>query len=558
MKIALVNPAVGIEQRRSSDAEITFPLALGYLAAYLLPEFRADIYDSTNLVFDTSSIIRKFDLDKYDVVGLSAYTHSIFRTLELAQAIKSANPGVRIVLGGYHVSVLPTETLRDFPCVDCVVCFEGEHTFKDLVRAFAGGTPSDARLASVNGIAYRTTGGDVVLTPPRTRIADLDSLPFPVRVLNHRRRPHTIHKGVGSGTRQLLREFSVHSSRGCPYNCSFCAIVAETEDRKWRARSVDNVLAEIQAHYNDNAFDMVNFSDANFFMKPERAINIAKGIQNIDPKLRFAFQTRSDLIIKHKSYLKELGRLNCAVVCLGAESMTVEILKKYGKRYGPEENITAAKLLRDNGIRCRPYIIMFDPDVSMDGIKENVAFFTEYESIDILSDVEEYFGALQLYPGTKAHSVATKRNAPRSCHEMPELVFENDEVEKFYGLVQEFSARHQHELVLLERKIKDLQYECAGLINDGALGSSRREKLMEVAKEMLIGYVKILHSPLHYFTTALDLCNSRESKVEYDEVMGSHDSLRQFGAHVGRLNQLLEFIDEEIRACREPSTESPV
>jgi len=115
--------------------------------------------------------IKKF---QPDIIGLTAVTPSIDRTVKLAYMIKRIYPFVPIVIGGPHFTAVPDKTLKDYPVFDYGVIGEGEHTIVDLVETLASGrTPS-----TIPGVAIRENG-KIFFSSPRAPVKDMDSLPFP-------------------------------------------------------------------------------------------------------------------------------------------------------------------------------------------------------------------------------------------------------------------------------------------------------------------------------------------------------------------------------------------
>src|SRR5205085_6960835 len=109
-----------------------------------------------------------------DVVGITAFTNEVKPAARLARKVREAMPGVRVVLGGVHISALPAETMVEFPEFDVGVIGEGEQTFGELLDALDRGR----RLHGVAGIIFRD-GEQLVQTAERPRIADQDSIPRP-------------------------------------------------------------------------------------------------------------------------------------------------------------------------------------------------------------------------------------------------------------------------------------------------------------------------------------------------------------------------------------------
>ncbi len=247
MRVMIVNPRFHLP----IDTRTTPHLGLAYLAA--VSEQRGDevmVFDSDVEDEPITEAVRRF---QPEIVGITANTPQVKSAWRTAQAIKSV-ADIPVVLGGPHVSVLPAESARR-PEVDVVVRGEGEAVWVKLCeiieRAEKGNPNFVARdlldpqhnlLDSLLGISYTTSDGQERHNPDHPAIADLDTLPFPAyhffkmdRFTNHQPATDAID---GS------KSFSVMTSRGCPYRCTFCS--QSIMPLKWRARRPESVLKEWQ------------------------------------------------------------------------------------------------------------------------------------------------------------------------------------------------------------------------------------------------------------------------------------------------------------------------
>jgi radical SAM superfamily enzyme YgiQ (UPF0313 family) len=142
------------------------------------------------------------------IVGISQWTHNRHASLELAQLVRSQFPGCTIVMGGAHATCCHADLLRQGSPVDCIVLGEGEATLLELAgRIAAGRTWND-----VSGIACCAPSGEIVVTPPRPPLKDLDLLP-----------PATEYIGHSIGVDIPLQSEFILTARGCPSACYFCS-----------------------------------------------------------------------------------------------------------------------------------------------------------------------------------------------------------------------------------------------------------------------------------------------------------------------------------------------
>ena len=277
--LLLVNPPITLEERYGSFASVGSqapPLGLCYLAASVRKEgYSVRIIDAPALDMDITRTVAEIAASEADLIGITASTVSIFRASELAKAIKKSGIKAPILLGGPHVSSLPRETLEEFSEFDMGVLSEGEYTVPEIISWHKeGGT-----IADIAGLVYRREN-EVVLSPPRENIADLDSLPYPAWDLlpsipkYYKPSPHSYRK---------LPSTSLMSSRGCNGTCTFCARPFMGE--KYRAHSAEYTVGMVDHLVKTYGIRDIMFYDDNFLLDKKRVVKIcesllAKGLQN--------------------------------------------------------------------------------------------------------------------------------------------------------------------------------------------------------------------------------------------------------------------------------------
>jgi anaerobic magnesium-protoporphyrin IX monomethyl ester cyclase len=156
---------------------------------------------------------------------------------KIANLVKEENPNVYVVWGNYHPSFNAERILRKYPDVDIIVRGEGEDACLELAACIEKG--EDFR--KVAGVTYRGRDGEIVATPERPLLTDVDSLPFPDRGLTDCDYASRV-LGVTTVTKKFT---SLLSSRGCPFQCTFCACQNFARGI-WRPRSVENIVDELE------------------------------------------------------------------------------------------------------------------------------------------------------------------------------------------------------------------------------------------------------------------------------------------------------------------------
>ncbi len=284
--------------------------------------------------------------------------------LGMLLTIKSKNLAMHINLYGYYPTFAYKKILGDFPFIDSVTVGEPEFTTLELAQHISQNRDTDE--LRIPGLAYRNNQGNVMfsLRPP---VQDLDQLPYP------HRQDIELYKKKGIVT-------YIQGSRGCYGHCTFCYL-NPFYDRvsQWRGRSAQNIFEEMLALYNEHSVDNFYFSDANFFGpgRPgqERAIALAELILAHDLNIRFGFECRANDIEEYS--ISKLVMAGLTNVFLGLESGDPVSLKRFRKHTTVDENKRAIQLLREYGIEPTYGFIMFEPNSTMESIRNNFEFLKE-------------------------------------------------------------------------------------------------------------------------------------------------------------------------------------
>lgn len=160
-----------------------------------------------------------------DVVGFTSLGCNFVCTVKVAGYVRRLAPGIPLVLGGPHASILASETLSKWPQFDAVIRGEAESVIANVLAAAASGD-----YAEVAGVTYHA-GGQLIVNPPAPMVSDLDALPWPAY--------H--HHPIDQLGLDLLR---VEAGRGCPFSCTFCS-TASFFGRRYRLKSAGRLCREL-------------------------------------------------------------------------------------------------------------------------------------------------------------------------------------------------------------------------------------------------------------------------------------------------------------------------
>ena len=244
---------------------------------------------------------------------------SVEKTVTILNFLKQQQPQLPIVIGGPHCTLFPEKSLQETKA-DLCLQGEGEESIIPLLDTLEAKTPPSA----IPGIYYRSHG-KIMQGKPATLLNDIDSLPFPARDL-------VKHYAYGRGYRPHSKggEFtSLITSRGCPYQCTFCSRHSVTMEH-YRARSVDNILEELHL-IQDQGYQHVEFKDDCFPVNLKQAQHLFKGIIQEKIDLRF-YVTSSRVNIFDASLYHTMKKAGVVHLQFGLESGNQKILDFYHKQ----------------------------------------------------------------------------------------------------------------------------------------------------------------------------------------------------------------------------------
>ncbi|MFB0523335.1 MAG: radical SAM protein, partial [Candidatus Bathyarchaeia archaeon] len=287
------------------------------------------------------------------------------------------------------------ESLETYPEIDIVVRGEGEQTLAELIQALE----RKGSLSKVKGISFRH-GGEIIHTPHRPLINNLDELPFPGYhfVEEHMKKYH-FKMMAGANTGYAL----VEASRGCPHHCTFCSQWRFWGGR-WRAKSPRRIADEIEYCYREFGSRFLWLTDDNFGLG-ERASELCDEIirRGIADDIMWFVQARCDDIVDHEGLLPKMRRAGNLWVLVGLESHSPETLETFRKGIDPSHAKLAMDLLKRNDIFAQATFIIGERRDSHESIERLREFIDEVDP-DLA-----IFMILTPFPGTELYEVA-KRN----------------------------------------------------------------------------------------------------------------------------------------------------
>jgi len=387
MRILLVSPETPAWNSRSHIHN-----GLGYLAGALIAGGypQVDIYDGS---VETETLEARLARESFDVVGISSPTpliHEAWKAADLARA-----HGALVIMGGPHLTLMPAESAR-LPSVDFVAVGEAERTIIEFMQTLerTGRAPIqyDA-YKSIAGLAFRQANGELYYTEPRPLADDLDAIPLPAYNLFKIDR-YTNLQPLTDGLDRHARAYTIVTSRGCPYKCTYCSkpITGNT----WRPRSVANVLAEWKMLVEEYHATEVGVTDDIWNLDLKRAKELCRGL--IDMGLnQVPWITVHGMKVNHADaeLFQLMKKAGCRRVGFGVESGDEQILKRVVKKGQTLDQVRAAfRWARAAKLETMGFFIFGMPGETEQTMDETIALALELDP-----DLANFMIAAP-YPGT--------------------------------------------------------------------------------------------------------------------------------------------------------------
>jgi len=386
--LLLMNPPIK-KVSTSYRSKGTPPLALAYLAA--VSEKNGYSVECLDLNLHKKGLsLSEYVIDKNPkVVGITFVTEQRFEAFQLFKQIKSINPNLITVAGGPHVTLCAEDTLRHINSIDYIVRGEGEITFIELLNAiFSGNSRS-----MIKGVSY-INNGEIVHTPDRVVIKNLDELPYPaMHLLSFE--DYNFHIQVeGYGE---IKAAPILSSRGCPFKCNFCACT-KIWGAMWRFRSPEHVIAEIRYLKDKYRINAIWFVDDNFNVNRKRMYSICERIVHENLDIKWICNVRVDNLKKED--LELMSKSGCISIEFGAESGSQNILDKVvHKKITVDQIKRADEWCYQLGIKSDAQFIISHPYETTEDANKTMELMKSLKGQSTLQ-------ILKVYPGTEVEKIA--------------------------------------------------------------------------------------------------------------------------------------------------------
>ena len=374
-KVLLINPGYYEDHHRYKHRTHRLvhreppPIGVLYIGTYLLENgFDVEIID-TKIEDDYIELIsKKVKENDYLFVGFTVIIGGILKNAKtITKLIREIKPDLPIVWGGIIPSILPDECLKKYR-PDYVVRFESEETCLELARAIK----NKSSIENIKGISY-LKDGKIITNPVRMPKLNLDDYLIPKWELF----------GSYFNKRQVPYYFLIMSSRGCPFNCTFCYKHSIDEGLRvtippWRGRSAQHVIKEIDYIHKKTGTRVFTFGDDNFLISKKRAKEIF------------------DYLRKKKFYIEECtGHINfmddemagymegvVQTFSFSTESASPRLQKYIDKKINIETIPGKVERLYEKGISCTTSLIVGFPTETKEDLRKNVELLLKIKKVN--------------------------------------------------------------------------------------------------------------------------------------------------------------------------------
>ncbi|MBL8025210.1 MAG: radical SAM protein [Fibrobacteres bacterium] len=377
----------------TKSGTLYYPMWLAYAVGALEKAGHSVLFiDAPALCIDSVAVIEKARHFRPELVLMDTSTPSIYNDIHVAGELKAAFQDLFTILVGPHVSAEPEDTLNHSNFVDAVAIGEYDDTVLELVSALE----KRVDISTVQGLAYKKDGA-VVRTGVRQYMSDLDSIPF-VSSVYKKHLDHT-HYFYGHSLHPIIVTVT---GRGCPFLCTYCVYPQTMHGRKYRFRSVENVVAEFEyIHKNFPDAREIMIEDDTLTVNRERCRELSR--QLIERKLNtipWSANSRADVDYETMALMRKAG---CRLFCVGFESGDQAILDNIKKGTKLDKIRQFAKDARRAGIMIHGCFMVGNRGETRETLKKTLDF-----AIELNPDTAQFF-PIMVYPGTDDYEWVRER-----------------------------------------------------------------------------------------------------------------------------------------------------
>ncbi len=349
------------------------------------------------------------------------------QAIPISKKIREEFPEVKIIWGGYFATNQYKPVLES-NFIDVIIAGPGDRAFPALLAAWEGNEP----IESIKNLIYKSAEGIIIKTA-KEELLDQDALP---------RLPYTTFdqqyaiEGYLAKTFMGKKTMAYHSSFGCPFTCSFCAVVP-IYNARWKGKSAAGMYADIKELQTRYGVDSLEFHDNNFFTSRKRVVEFSQLILN--DGIGWWGEGRIDTLDKYTDEeLDLMSRSGCKMIFFGAESGSDEVLKqmdKGGTQTSAQIERFAARMGQFNIIPEYSFVLGLpgeSPEKVMRQIDQDIAFIKKIKQINPATEIIIYLYSPVPTEGSELYDQITKAGFkfPAHLEEWLDPAWENFDLRK--------------------------------------------------------------------------------------------------------------------------------
>lgn len=361
------------------------------------------IIDAQAEEIDEDKLVNRALDSKPDIFALTCYSPFFHLNTSLAQKIKSSGSKIPIVVGGPHITIMKEKVVQQYPQFDYLFAGEAEHSLPNFLATYEGGQD----LSQVDGIIFKKNS-DIVIGKPQwipatikitgstvEKESVLDQYPFPARHLLPMRK---YRLGTADGRNYFT---SIHTMRGCPWHCIFCASEA-LKTTRMAMRSPRSIVDEIKQVQKDYPYITHIFftDDVSTLWYDQHMKKICDLILKEGIKITFESSTRANLV--EDEMVAHMARAGLVRMSMGLETVNTQMRDTMRKQVKLEDYTKALKIFEKYGVEGMTSVMIGLPGETIESIEELGSW------LDNTKEAKQANVAVAIpYPGTEFNDIAT-------------------------------------------------------------------------------------------------------------------------------------------------------
>ena len=476
MDLTLINsPLQDYTVNKKKDYDTIPPLGLGYLATVAKKAgLDVKLLDAEALGLSPEEITEHAKDSK--IIGINLLSPTVYLTKKICSSLKKY--GAKIIAGGPHTTIYPSQSLNQIPEIDILVRGEGEQTLEELIK-------SDWQQHGIKGVSYRKENA-IIHNMPREHLQNIDEFPFIDRnfFVND---PHIDNGKITS---------TVLTSRGCPYSCTYCA-GSTVSGKAIRQRSAKNIVDELEELNKAHGINRIHFIDNNFVYSKDKILDFTEEFAKRNLGIEWRALVRTDTIARKldKAVLQKMKENGCYLLTFGFESGSQRILNMIKKGSTLEDARIAVKQCKEVGISTKGHFMFGFPTETVGEME-----MTLQHAADLGIDTA-YFSLVKAYPGTELY-----KNLAQARDEKDLLDYVH-----FQDAIDKENLTDDEKSILTELAKRGMNFNRVIKYN-----IANRNPISTVSFSRLIGVLKHAYKKFYFG----NFYKPREQELEYESVCG--------------------------------------